>query len=502
MSQQLILNTADISVAPYGVTILFCSAELNLGETAAAIWSATGQQLDKTAATTRFSGKPGQWLEILAPKGLAADRLWLVGQPKSDETGIVTPLNRREQGGALMARIMTSHADRVLIVCDGAGHTPEAVAEIAAGLMLRHYRFDRYKTQSKPEEENGEPEILTVTLAVTDAKKTEKAMRETLAVAEGVILARDLVNTPSNALGPLEAAATAEELAELGVKVEVLTDRQMLSLGMGALLAVAQGSTRPARLVVLSWNGGRKGRAPLALIGKGVVFDTGGISIKPALNMEDMKGDMGGAAAVLGTIKALALRKARANVVGICGFVENMPDGSSYRPGDIVTSMSGQTIEIVNTDAEGRLVLADALFYAQDRFKPEAMIDLATLTGAIIIALGQDHAGLFSNNDALATRLCEAGLASGDKLWRLPMGPAYDKLIDSRFADIKNSSGRVGSSIAAAQFLKRFVNEVPWAHLDIAGVGFGGSPGDLNASWGTGFGVALLDRLIRDHYEG
>ena len=271
---------------------------------------------------------------------------------------------------------------------------------------------------------------------------------------------------------------------------------------MGALLAVAQGSVRPGRLAIMKWNGGKSDVAPLALVGKGVVFDTGGISIKPAAAMEDMKGDMGGAAAVIGTMKALALRKAKANVVGVCGLVENMPDGNAYRPGDIVTSMSGQTIEIVNTDAEGRLVLADALWYTQDRFKPQAMINLATLTGAIIVSLGQDHAGLFSNDDALADRLFAAGKASGDKLWRLPMGPYYDKLIDSRFADMKNSGGRYGGSITAAQFLKRFVNDTPWAHLDIAGTGFGAPAGDTNASWGTGFGVAVLDRLVRDNYEG
>jgi leucyl aminopeptidase len=276
----------------------------------------------------------------------------------------------------------------------------------------------------------------------------------------------------------------------------------MEKLGMGALLGVAQGSSRPPRLVVMQWQGGKKGEAPLAFIGKGVTFDTGGISIKPAASMEDMKGDMGGAAAVTGLMHSLAARKARINAVGVIGLVENMPDGNAFRPGDILKSMSGTTIEVINTDAEGRLVLADALWYTQDRFKPQFMINLATLTGAILVTLGHDHGGLFSNNDDLAAKLYDAGLASGEKLWRLPLGSAYDKLIESRFADVKNTGGRMAGSITAAQFLQRFVNNVPWAHLDIAGMAFGTSPSEINTSWASGYGVALLDRLVRDSYEG
>lgn len=502
MSQQLILETAALSATPEGVTVLFAGSDLKLGESATAIWQKTGLSLEKLAAAIRFTGKPGQLLEVLAPDGLDADRLWIAGQPVAGEDGAVSDLTRREQGGALMARILSSRAGKLVIVFDDAGHTPEAVAAFAAGLKLKHYRFDSYKTRRKPEDENGEPDTLTVTLAVADPKATDKALTESLAMAEGVLFARELVNTPPNVLGPFELAEKAKDLTELGLEVEILSDKEMEKLGMGALLAVARGSVRPGRLAILKWNGGKKDDAPLALVGKGVVFDTGGISIKPAGSMEDMKGDMGGAAAVLGTMKALALRKAKANVIGVCGLVENMPDGNAYRPGDIVTSMSGQTIEIVNTDAEGRLVLADALWYTQDRFKPAAMINLATLTGAIVISLGQDHAGLFSNDDTLADTLFAAGMASGDKLWRLPMGPYYDKLIDSRFADMKNSGGRHGGSITAAQFLKRFVNDTPWAHLDIAGTGFGGTASDTNSSWGTGFGVAVLDRLVRDNYEG
>jgi leucyl aminopeptidase len=316
------------------------------------------------------------------------------------------------------------------------------------------------------------------------------------------MLARDLINEPANILGTLEFAAKAKELSRLGVKVEILTEKEMKKLGMGALLGVAQGSARPPRLAVMQWNGGKPKDKPLAFIGKGVVFDTGGISIKPAGGMEDMKGDMGGAAAVTGLMHVLASRKAKANVVGIIGLVENMPGSQAQRPGDIVTSMSGQTIEVLNTDAEGRLVLADALWYCNDRFQPQFMINLATLTGAIMVALGHDHAGLFSNNDELAERLASAGKATAEKVWRMPLGPEYDKLIDSKNADMKNIGGRPGGAIIAAQFLQRFVKDTPWAHLDIAGTAIGSPTTEINRSWASGFGVRLLDRLVRDHYEG
>jgi leucyl aminopeptidase len=275
----------------------------------------------------------------------------------------------------------------------------------------------------------------------------------------------------------------------------------MSKLGMGALLGVAQGSPRGARLVVMQWNGGKAKDKPVAFVGKGVTFDTGGNSMKPASGMEDMKGDMGGAAAVTGLMHALAARKAKANVVGVIGLVENAVDGEAQRPGDIVTSMSGQTIEVLNTDAEGRLVLADALWYTNQRFQPKFMVNLATLTGAIMVALGQFHAGLFSNNDELSGHLTEAGLATQERLWRMPMGPEYDKLIDSKNADMKNIGGRYGGSISAAQFLQRFVKDTPWAHLDIAGVALSSPANEINQSWGSGFGVRLLDRLVRDHYE-
>lgn len=302
-------------------------------------------------------------------------------------------------------------------------------------------------------------------------------------------------------LGPVEFAEEAEKLEKLGVKVEVLGEKELKKLGMGALLGVAQGSVRPPRLVVMEWQGGKGKEKPVAFVGKGVVFDTGGISIKPAAGMEDMKGDMGGAAAVTGLMRALAGRKAKVNAIGIIGLVENMPDGNAQRPGDIVTSMSGQTIEVINTDAEGRLVLADALHYTNERFEPRFIVNLATLTGAIMVALGQHHAGLFSNDDELADQLYEAGQATGEKLWRMPLGTEYDKMIDSKFADMKNSSGRYAGAITAAQFLKRFVGETPWAHLDVAGTAMGSPASEYSQSWASGFGVRLLDRLVRDNFE-
>ena len=290
-------------------------------------------------------------------------------------------------------------------------------------------------------------------------------------------------------------------MKKLGVVVEVLDVRAMKKLGMNALLGVGQGSVRDSRLVVMRWNGGRKGSAPVAFIGKGVCFDTGGISIKPAQGMEDMKGDMAGAACVVGLMHALASRKAKVNVVGAIGLVENMPDGKAQRPGDIVTTMAGQTIEIINTDAEGRLVLADVLHYVNTRFKPQFMVDLATLTGAIIVALGQEYAGLFCNDDKLSERLARAGEATGERVWRMPLGPEYDKMIDSKFADMKNTGGRHGGAITAAQLLQRFVGKTPWAHLDIAGTALGSPQTEINRSWSSGWGVRLLDRLVEGDYE-
>jgi leucyl aminopeptidase len=377
---------------------------------------------------------------------------------------------------------------------------PDQAAAVASGVRLRAYKFDRYKTRKK----DGEDAALSadVSVAVADAAAAKKAFAPDDHIVDGVIIARELVNEPPNVLFPVEFARRASQLKKLGVDVEVLDVKAMKKLGMGALLGVGQGSTQASRTVIMRWNGGKKGDQPVAFIGKGVCFDTGGISIKPAASMEDMKGDMGGAACVVGLMHALAARKARVNAVGAIGLVENMPDGNAQRPGDIVTSMSGQTIEIINTDAEGRLVLADVLWYVKEEFKPKFMVDLATLTGAILVALGTEHAGLFSNNDELAERLYAAGQATGEKVWRLPMGPEYDKMMDSQFADMKNAGARNGGSITAAQFLQRFVGDTPWAHLDIAGTAMGAPKTEINQSWGSGYGVRLLERLVAEYYEG
>ncbi|MGO4831414.1 leucyl aminopeptidase, partial [Rhizobiaceae sp. 2RAB30] len=378
----------------------------------------------------------------------------------------------------------------------------EDAANLGAGILLRAYAFDKYKTRKDDNGEKAPPRQVKITIHCSDPAGARKAFAAAEAVTGGVLLARNLVNEPANALGPVEFAARAKELESLGVKVEVLTEKEMKKLGMGALLGVAQGSARPPRLVVMEWNGGKAKDKPIAFVGKGVTFDTGGNSMKPAAGMEDMKGDMGGAAAVTGLMQTLAARKAKVNVVGIIGCVENNVDGNAQRPGDIITSMSGQTVEVLNTDAEGRLVLCDALWYCNDRFQPKFMIDLATLTGAIMVALGQHHAGLFSNNDELAARLFSAGQTTQERVWRMPLGPDYDKLIDSKNADMKNIGGRYGGAITAAQFLQRFVKDTPWAHLDIAGTAMSAPANEINQSWASGFGVRLLDRLVRDHYEG
>ena len=378
--------------------------------------------------------------------------------------------------------------------------TPEQAADLAQGMRLRAYAFDRYKTKRADDDEK--PVSRNVTIAVGDVARTRRAALACDAVTDGVLIARDLVNEPANVLYPQEFARRAGALKKLGVALEVLDVRAMKKLGMNALVGVGEGSAHDSRVVVMHWNGGKKNDAPVAFIGKGVCFDTGGISIKPAGGMEDMKGDMAGAACVTGLMHALAARKAKVNAIGVIGLVENMPDGKAQRPGDIVKSMSGQTIEIINTDAEGRLVLADVIWYAAQRFRPKFMVDLATLTGAIIVALGHEHAGLFSNDDKLAERLTKAGLATGELVWRMPLSKDYDKQINSKFADMKNTGGRMGGAITAAQFIQRFVaDKTPWAHLDIAGTGFDSRQSDINKSWGSGWGVRLLDKLVADYCE-
>jgi leucyl aminopeptidase len=451
----------------------------------------------KAADTARFKAKAMAVLDLLAPAGSPLDRLIVIGAGKAADLSANDWLRL---GGTAAGNLKKAELATVFVDAEGLDVTPQAVCDFATGMMLRNYAFDDYKTKKKDDDEAAAIIKVTIVSAQADAAK---ALFEAdgKAVTDGVLLARTMVNLPANVLGPVEFADHAKALEKLGVEVEILTEVEMKALGMGALLGVAQGSVRPPRLAVMQWKGGKADAQPIAFIGKGVVFDTGGISIKPAGGMEDMKGDMGGAAAVIGLMHTLAARKAKVNVVGILGLVENMPDGNAQRPGDIVTSMSGQTIEVINTDAEGRLVLCDALWYCNDRFKPAFMINLATLTGAILVALANLHAGLFSNDDDLAEQLLKAGLTTNERLWRMPLGKDYDKMIDSRFADMKNTGGRHGGSITAAQFLKRFVGDTPWAHLDIAGTAMDSPKDEISQSWASGFGVRLLDQLVRDAYE-
>ena len=483
-----------------GVAVILADDKLATGATAAGLGDGAQDLIRRAAETAGFSGKSKTVLDLLAPAGLGVDRLLVVGLGKADEVAGLDDNDWAALGGTVMGRLGKAKAAEVLLETPAGAVDAGHAAAFAMGMKLRAYVFDRYKSKKGDDEEARGS--VKVSLLVDDAKAAKKAWADADAVSDGTLLARDLVNEPANVLTTVEFANRASELSKLGVEIEILDEKAMKKLKMNALLGVAQGSESPPRMVIMRWNGGKKDAAPLAFIGKGVVFDTGGISIKPAASMEDMKGDMGGAAAVTGLMHALAARKAKVNAIGVIGLVENMPDGKAQRPGDIVTAMSGATIEIINTDAEGRLVLADALWYTQDRFKPALMINLATLTGAIIIALGSHHAGIFSNNDELAARLAEAGLATDEKVWRLPLSKDYDKLIDTPNADMKNTGGRSAGSITAAQFLQRFVNDVPWVHIDVAGTAMGSPKTDLSKGWASGFGVRLLDRLVRDHYEG
>ena len=498
MSDAVKVGFVPFSTAPRGVLVVFCDDALKFG---AATRKGLGRAADvvkRAAETNQFKGKSGSTLDILAPEGLKASRLIVVGAGK---LSAIKDNDFLKLGGAAAGKLLAGNAVVTIMaeLPDGA-MKPDQAAAVASGVRLRAYKFDRYKTKKK----DGEDAALRaeVSLAVGDVAAARKAFAPRAHIVDGVIMARELVNEPPNVLYPVEFARRAAQLRKLGVDVEIFDVKAMTRLGMGALLGVSQGSTQPGRMVVMRWNGGKKGEQPVAFVGKGVCFDTGGISIKGAAGMEDMKGDMGGAACVVGLMHALAARKAKANVVGAIGIVENMPDGNAQRPGDIVTSMSGQTIEIINTDAEGRLVLADVLWYVAKKFKPKFMVDLATLTGAIMVALGTEYAGMFSNNDELAERLTKAGLETGERVWRMPLGPEYDKQIDSQFADVKNAGVRNGGSITAAQFLQRFVDDTPWAHLDIAGTAMGAPKSEINHSWGSGYGVRLLERLVAEYYEG
>lgn len=471
------------------------------GEKPAGIWDAvdkaTGGAIARALAAADFKGGKGKTATILAPMmqagGAGLSRVVAIGIGKADGR---TARQLEEAGGHAAAAV--SMEAGATIAADAL--SPAEAASVGLGACLRAYRFDRYRTTEKPAEK---PKLTKVTLLTTDMAKARAAYAPLKAVADGVFLTRDLVSEPPNVLNPAEMAKRCEKLRGLGLKVEVLGPKEMAKLGFGALLGVAQGSVNEARMVVMHWAGGPRGKKPIAFVGKGVTFDTGGISIKPAGGMEDMKWDMAGAGCVIGLMAALAGRKAKVNAVGLVGLVENMPSGTAQRPGDVVKTMSGQTVEVINTDAEGRLVLADVLWYCQQKFDPAFMVDLATLTGAIIVSLGHENAGLFSNNDELANRLIAAGTATGEALWRMPMGDAYDKQINSDIADMKNvGGGRAGGSITAAQFIQRFVNKKPWAHLDIAGTAWHGKTTPTVPKGATAYGVRLLNQLVADHYEG
>ncbi len=443
----------------------------------------------KTAGQLKFSGGTGALAGTYVTEGESLIYVLLVGTGDGEESDLTTA------GGKAFTRINGQNATKADVLAGSL--TGAGAAHFANGALLRSWKIDKYKTKDAAA---IALETLTMVGASSDAEAAWPALQ---AVTMGVDLTRELVSEPANVIYPESFVERCAHLADMGVKIRVLDDKQMADLGMGALLGVAQGSRKPARMLIMEWMGGEEGKKPLVLVGKGVTFDTGGISIKAAAGMEDMKWDMGGAGAVAGAMKALAGRKAKANVIGVCGLVENMPDGNAQRPGDIVTSMAGKTIEVINTDAEGRLVLCDAITWAQKEYDPEYLIDFATLTGAIIISLGHEYAGLFSNDDGLSDMLNTSGKASGDKVWRMPIGAPYDKLIDSPIADMKNVGPRDGGSITAAQFIKRFVNTgVKWAHVDIAGMVWSAKAEDLWEKGATGYGVRLINQLVADHFEG
>lgn len=449
-----------------------------------------------------FEGKRKQSLKILAPRNVSANQIILIGLGGAKD---LSEIDFQNVGGEIVSQVNgAKEKDGTVLVDRPTGckvRALEIAASIAYGANLSSYRFDKYRKKKL----NTKPSLERLSIQLKGAAQAKRRYAPLEKVVDSVFFTRDLVSEPANVIYPETLAREALKLRRLGVKVEVLDETDMRKLGMGALLGVAQGSARKPRIVVLRWQGAPrvKDKSPIAFVGKGVTFDSGGISIKPSAHMEDMKWDMGGSAVVLGVLRALAARKARVNAVGVIGLTENMPSGTAQRPGDVVTSMSGQTIEVINTDAEGRLVLADALWYCQNRFKPKLIVDLATLTGAIIVALGAEFAGLFATDDKLAAKLASAGEKEGERLWRMPLDEAYDKDIDSDIADMKNvGSGRGAGSSTAAQFLKRYVQDIPWAHIDIAGVTWSSRKKPTVPKGGTGFGVRLLNRFVADNYEG
>jgi len=475
---------------------------------AGAALSAHGKTLDKaskgalSSALTHasFTGKSGQSLTLIGLAGISHSHIIAIGV---GETKKLTTKGIEDAAGTAISALHAAKVKTSEIIAELPAGTKidaaHAAAHAAFGAQLKTYRFDKYRTKEKAEDK---PQLKSIAVVTGKIDAAKKAYAPLVALAESIAFTRNIVSEPANIIYPETLAAECRKLAKLGLKVEVLGEKEMAKLGMGSLLGVGQGSIRESQLVIMQWNGGKKGDKPVALVGKGVTFDTGGISIKPSNGMEEMKWDMAGSAAVIGTMRTLAARKAKVNVVGVVGLVENMPDGNAQRPGDVVTSMSGQTIEVLNTDAEGRLVLADALWYTKERFKPKAMVDLATLTGAIIVAIGSSRAGLYANKDKLAEQLHEAGEAVGERLWRMPLGDDYDKLINCDIADMQNiSAGREAGSVTAAQFLQRFVGDTTWAHLDIAGTAWNNKGSATIPKGATAYGVRLLNTWIETHYE-
>ncbi|MGB5213440.1 MAG: leucyl aminopeptidase [Anderseniella sp.] len=491
------ISFSTFSVPKSGIAVVLAGEGGKLSDDGGEVDKALDGAISNAIKVADFKAEREKSLDVILASGSGLERVIVMGVGKTDDFDEVAA---EYVGGAIAAAAGKVQATALTVSAALPGKPDiEAAAvssRLASGMRLRTYSFTKYKSKPSKVKQLASVKILTASVAAAKSRYADLD-----AVATGVHLARDLVNEPANILHPESFACEIKKLSKLGLNIEVLDEKQMTKLGMGALLGVALGSPRKPRLCIMRWEGGKKGDQPIAFVGKGVTFDTGGISIKPSAGMEDMKGDMGGAACVTGLMAALAGRKAKVNAIGVVGLVENMPDGNAQRPGDVVTSMSKQTIAVLNTDAEGRLVLADALWYTQDRFKPKFMVDLATLTGAILVALGKEHAGLFSNDDKLSEQLAGVGQETRERVWRLPLAPEYDKLIDSDIADMKNIGGRLAGSITAGQFLQRFVNDVPWAHLDVAGTAMDAVKSPINQSWGSGWGVRLLDRLVARHYE-
>lgn len=508
MNKTAKINFEKINMPKTGTLVLFTSKTNKLSNLAKELDANNNKFISQAIKAAEFKHTKSSILEILSPiitepKTTKIDRLILVGL--GDEKDL-TMLDWRHVGGTLSGHLTNKNIESATLIVEEETD-PENTANLAHGMILRQYKFDKYKSSSSQnKDEDQETSLQKVSIQSEGSTLAKKHYTNTLSALQlGVLAARDLVNEPANILGPDEYAKRIKALSSLGLKIKILSDKELKAEKMHSLLGVGEGSRQGSYLAIMEWKGAAKAsEQPIAIIGKGVTFDTGGISIKGAAGMEDMKGDMGGSATVVGLMQTLAKRKAKINAIGVVGLVENMPGGQATRPGDILTSKSGQTIEVINTDAEGRLVLADALWYTQEKYNPKYMVNLATLTGAIMVALGKEYAGLFSNNDELADMLVSSGTDTGEQVWRMPLGnigSSYDKLINSNFADMKNTGGRWGGAITAAQFLQRFVNETPWAHIDIAGVAMASKKTAINQSWGSGFGVDLLNNWIAENFE-